>query len=66
MKRLTSNLKSWNKEVFGHIFRKKYRILKRLEGINKVLMQGPNERLSNLRDSLWDDYNMLVYHEECY
>lgn len=50
MKRLTANLKSWNKEIFGHIFKRKNRILSILEGINKVLMAGPNSRLSNLKE----------------
>lgn len=31
LNRLTTNLKSWNKEVFGNIFRRKHRILKRIE-----------------------------------
>lgn len=39
--RLTSNLKHWNKAVFRHIFKRKHLILKRLEGINKVLLNWP-------------------------
>lgn len=46
------NLKAWNKDFFGHIFKRKYRILKRLEGINMVLMSSSNERPSNLRNDL--------------
>lgn len=64
--RLTSNLKSWNKDVFGNIFKRKHRILTRLEGINNVLLNGSNERLINLKNSLWDEYNSLLSHEENY
>lgn len=63
---LTDNLKTWNKEVFGHIFKRKQRILKRLEGIKKVLMSNSNQRLINLRDDLWNEYNMIISHEDCY
>lgn len=64
--RLTSNLKSWNKETFGNIFRRKHRILKRLEGINNVLLNGQNERLSYLKIELWNEYNLIVSYEESY
>lgn len=66
IQRLTSNLQTCNKEVLGNIFKKKHRLLKRLEGINKVLLRGPNERLMSLRDDLWQEYNMPVTHEESY
>jgi len=34
---LTSNLKTWNKEVFGNIFYRKKRVVARLQGIQKHL-----------------------------
>jgi len=34
---LTSNLKTWNKEVFGNIFYRKKRVVTRLQGIQKHL-----------------------------
>lgn len=64
--RLTENLKWWNKEIFGHIFKRKHRIFKRLEGINIVLLNGPNDRLICLKQDLWNEYNMIKAHEECY
>lgn len=64
--RLTDNLKYWNKEVFGNIFKRKHRILKRLESIKNVLMNGPNDRLQKLRSELWEEYSMIIAHEEGY
>lgn len=58
--RLTSNLKSWNKDTFGNIFKRKHRIIKRLEGIKNALLIGPNERLQNLRAELWGEYNLIM------
>lgn len=52
MQRLSLNLKDWNRDVFGHIFKWKNRFLKRLEGINRVLMSSSNERLANLKNDL--------------
>lgn len=34
---LTSNLKTWNKEVFGNIFYMKKKVVARLQGIQKHL-----------------------------
>lgn len=51
--------------MFGHIFKRKHRIIKRLEGINKVLLSRSIPRLINLGDDLWNEYNM-INHEECY
>lgn len=64
--RTTYNLSLWNKEVFGNIFRRKHRILKRLEGINRVLMKNSIERLLILKDQLWLEYQSIVKYEEAY
>lgn len=37
--RLSKNLKDWNHDVFGNIFKRKRRIIGRLEGIQRVLLQ---------------------------
>lgn len=66
IQRLTSNLREWNRDVFGHIFRKKHRIIKRLEGIGNKLMSGVSPRLEELRKHLWADYNQLLQQEETY
>jgi hypothetical protein len=40
--------------------------LKRLEGINRALCNHNNQRLINLRDELWKEYNFIVMSEENY
>lgn len=64
--RLSDNLKTWNSEVFGNIFKRKRRILARLEGIQRVLIQGKNDRLQALKEDLWDEYSKIVHQEEAY
>ena len=44
----TAAAKIWNKEVFGHITRKKNRILLRLEGISRKLALVENKFLEKL------------------
>lgn len=46
---IASKLKSWNKETFGNIFKRKERVLRRLEGINRVLLNRSVPRLLYLR-----------------
>lgn len=58
--RMTTNLKHWNKHVFGNIFKRKERILRRLEGINNKLMLEDNDRLVRLRCDLWKEYNSVA------
>lgn len=60
MSRLTSNLKTWNCNIFGNIFRRKQRILNKLEGINRVLLEHDNKRLEDLRDHLWSEYSTVA------
>ncbi|XP_052107411.1 uncharacterized protein LOC127740479 [Arachis duranensis] len=62
----TEKAKEWNKEVFGQIFRKKKRILLRLEGINQNLSFNNNPFLEKLQRDLWREYEMIVVQEESY
>lgn len=64
--RLSNTLKAWNHDVFGNIFKKKKRILDRLEGIQCGLLQGNNERLLGLKEELWDEYCSILLQEEAY
>lgn len=64
--RLTSSLKIWNKVVFGNIFNKKHRLLRRMEGINRILLTEVNPQLQLLRDKLWDEYLVILHQEEAY
>lgn len=53
--------------VFGtKRFKRKHRVLKRLEGTNKVLMLGNNDRLFILGAQLWEEYVDIVRQEESY
>ncbi|RYR66665.1 hypothetical protein Ahy_A03g012721 [Arachis hypogaea] len=62
----TQEVKIWNREVFGHIFRKKQRILSRLEGITKNLTFNPNPFLDKLQKELWLEYEGIAVQEEVY
>lgn len=64
--RLTNCLIHWNREVYGNIFKRKRRLLGRLEGIDQSLLAGPNERLTHLKKDLWSQYNALLDQEEAY
>lgn len=66
MQRLTKNLKQWNRDCFGHIFKHKQRLIKRLEGIGNILMREDISRVVTLRNQLWNEYNQLIKHEETY
>lgn len=66
IRRLTTSLARWNNDVYGNIFRQKKRILACLEGIDRKLLESPNERLSHLKKELWTHYNTLLDHEEAY
>ncbi|KAF7811130.1 putative ribonuclease H protein At1g65750 family [Senna tora] len=57
-------IKGWNRDVFGNIFRKKERLLRRLQGIHNRLSMGPNLFLSNLQDELWVEYENVLTQEE--
>lgn len=38
----------------------------RLEGIDRKLLEGPNERLGHLKKDLWTQYNSILDHEEAF
>lgn len=52
---LTRGKLIWNCEVYGNIFKKKQRIIKRLEGIGNVMMREDNYRLVSLTNLLWQE-----------
>lgn len=64
--RLTSRLIQWNQDVYGNLFKRKRRLLGRLEGIDRALFQGPNERFFQLKKELWTQYNSILDQEEAY
>uniref|UniRef100_A0A2N9H5A8 CCHC-type domain-containing protein n=1 Tax=Fagus sylvatica TaxID=28930 RepID=A0A2N9H5A8_FAGSY len=54
----------WNKREFGNIFKKKNRILARLNGIQCALVSNPSESLSRLEKTLREDYFKVLRLEE--
>lgn len=52
--------------MYGNIFKRKKRLLARLEGIDRKLLEGPSERLSHLKRDLWGQYNAILDQEEVY
>lgn len=64
--RLQHILRSWNRDVYGDIFKRKKQLIARMEGIDRKLLEGPNERLRQLKQDLWCQYNSLLDHEEAY
>lgn len=62
LSQLSNNLVTWSKEVFGHINRRKRRVLaRRLVGIQKKLEQVPNDYLVNLEFILIEESNLICF-----
>jgi hypothetical protein len=66
VKRFTNHIISWNRDVFGHIFKRKQRIFNRIEGIHRKLQEGENPYLHKLKKELWDEYEEIISQEEAY
>ncbi|XP_028109540.1 uncharacterized protein LOC114308198 [Camellia sinensis] len=61
---VTKNALSWNKNIFGNIFRKKKWLLGRIEGIQKSQSRIYSHNLFLLEKELVKDYNTILYQEE--
>ncbi|XP_019422981.1 PREDICTED: uncharacterized protein LOC109332454 [Lupinus angustifolius] len=61
---LKESLLVWNKKVFGDIFKRKKRLLRRINGITKKLPLGPNSFLEHLQTDLWKEYETTNKQEE--
>ncbi|XVF08056.1 hypothetical protein REPUB_Repub06bG0192700 [Reevesia pubescens] len=57
-------LQKWNCEVFGNIFKRKRRLLARIEGAQKAMESQPNSFLFQLENELVADYNQVLLQEE--
>lgn len=57
-------LKQWNKNAFGDIIGRKRDIHRRLRGIEKTLVQGPNDFLTRLQKELWSELEDILFQEE--
>ncbi|KAF7812763.1 ribonuclease H [Senna tora] len=54
----------WNKTTFGNIFKRKNRVLRRLEGVGRALALGPNSCLVDLEHELSCEYQLILSQEE--
>lgn len=61
---LATQLKEWNKVVFGNIFQKKKRVLARLGGVQKAITWRGNPYLYKLEETLSTEYRQILYQEE--
>ncbi|QHN76141.1 Putative ribonuclease H protein family [Arachis hypogaea] len=64
MQNFKKSLQDWNTSVFGDIFQRKKKILRRLNGISNRLTHGSNRFLENLQFYLCRDYKEVLVQEE--
>ncbi|KAL4386393.1 hypothetical protein GQ457_09G029360 [Hibiscus cannabinus] len=57
---------SWNSDVFGHIGKKKKRLLARLRGIDRALNNAHSDYLVDLQHSLRDELELILEQEESF
>ena len=63
---LIGMLKVWNKEKFGNIFHTKRRLLARILGIQLCISNSPSFFLSNLEETLLNEYRAIIEQEEIF
>lgn len=61
---ITTNLKRWNLEVFGHIIRRKWMIAHRIEKTKVVLYRRLSRNLFELDCKLRVEYEKILDEEE--
>lgn len=64
LQQLAGNLKRWNSEVFGDIFRRKRQLISRLGGIQRAIQRRSNPHLYKLEEDLTREYNRVLYQEQ--
>ncbi|XVF09026.1 hypothetical protein REPUB_Repub07fG0055100 [Reevesia pubescens] len=64
VKAVTTRVKKWKDEVFGNIFHKKRKLLRRIEGIQSSGFYGFSVRLHQLEDELLQEYQQILDQEE--
>lgn len=57
-------LKRWNKQVFGHLFRRKAALVRRLDGIYRSMAVYPSQYLCTLEHTLMSEYCLVQEQEE--
>ncbi|XP_024178006.1 uncharacterized protein LOC112183925 [Rosa chinensis] len=63
---LSSALSKWNREIFGHLFQKKKRILARIGGIQKACDRYENPFLIKLEAELIHEYESILNQENLF
>lgn len=66
MENYSKHLRTWNKKVFGDIFKLKARIQKRLECVQRKLSEHVSEALLKLERKLKPLWNDILHQEELY
>ncbi|KAJ8772685.1 hypothetical protein K2173_027862 [Erythroxylum novogranatense] len=61
--RWQSCLQAWNRNMFGHIFRRKKQVLARIGGVQRTLMLHPNPFLLHLEVGLQAEYRLISRQE---
>ena len=60
----THNVKTWNKETFGNIFKRKRNLLTCIEGLQKSQAQFYSHNLFLLEKDLITQYNATLFQEK--
>ncbi|RYR45945.1 hypothetical protein Ahy_A07g031714 [Arachis hypogaea] len=66
LEELATKLKGWNSEIFGNIFKRKRKIMSRLNGIQRAPSYGRNPWLENLEKRLSEELNTILDQEELF
>lgn len=62
--KLQNALREWNCDVFGNIFKRKKRLLKRLDKISGKMVGNFSLRLQFTHDKIWREYEEVLVQEE--
>ena len=64
LKVFTVEVKKWNQNYFGNIFKSKRCLVSRINGVHRALERCPNPFLFNLEQQLLNEYNQTLLQEE--
>lgn len=64
MYHLQMELKKWNKDTFGNIFRRKKTLLDKLESVDARIAITTSATLEDTRARLWREYETVLMQEE--
>ena len=62
----TRKVRKWNSEVLGNLFARKRRVLNRLSGTQRALVNNPSESLLRLEKCLIEEYSSILLQEQEY